>query len=280
MGLSLCVRAGVAKCTTPNVELRVEEIAPGCVKATHITPVGEVHKISKQGAGGSWSPVEHYIKKKDDFRVAEFIARDRRYEPDYEGFLAAKARVGDDGIVLAGCAASPLLDIQLDWLGQEEFCYQLADNPDCVESLNDAFWKSQQPLLEIVAKSPATYVNYCGNVVVAMIGLDNINKFVLPCYKTFADILHAAGKKIGTHADANNGMLLDVYRKAGMDYLEAFTPPPDCDVSVEQARRELPGTVLSVNFPSSQHLCDSARIAEITRDLLGRPATARDSCSA
>lgn len=270
LGLAVCARAGVAKETVPNVVLKIEEIGPGRLKVTHVTPIGNVYKISQKGAGGSWAPIEHYIKKRDDFRVAEFIIGDRRFEPDYDGFRACQARVGDSGIVLAGAASSPLLDIQLDWIGQEEFCYQMADNPDCVESLHDTLWKSQQPLLQIVSESPAQYVNYCGNVVPAMFGIENIRRFIEPCYKTFADMLHASGKKIGTHADANNSLLLETFRRAGFDYIEAFTPPPDCDVSVEQLRRELPGTVLSINFPSSQHLCNNERIAQITRELIAQ----------
>ena len=270
MGLAVCARASVAKETTPNVELKIDEIGPGRLKVTHVTPVGEVYKISQKGAGGSWAPIEHYIKTKDDFRVAEFIVSDRHYEADYDAYRACVERVGDSGIVMAGAGAAPLLDMQLDWLGQVEFCYQLADNPECIESFHAAHWKSQQPLLRIVAESPARYVNYCGNVVAAMLGMESIRRYIEPCYKVFADMLHAKGKKIGTHADADNALLLETYRRAGFDYIEAFTPPPDCDVSVEQFRRELPGTVLSINFPSSQHLCNDARIAEITQELVAQ----------
>ena len=121
---------------------------------------------------------------------------------------------------------------------------------------------------DLAAASPARYVGYCGNIVPVMLGMDNIRQFVLPRWKAFADQLHAAGKKMGCHLDADNRLILDTIDEAGLDYLVAFTPPPDCSVSVEQARRELPGRALWINFPSSQHLCDDARIQAVTEQIL------------
>jgi hypothetical protein len=110
--------------------------------------------------------------------------------------------------------------------------------------------------------------NYCGNLVPEMIGLPNLEKYVLPCWKAFADQLHAAGKRIGSHLDADNLLILDMIRAAGLDYVEAFTPPPDCNVPVDLARRRLPGQALWINFPSSQHLTSDERIRQVTLEIL------------
>ena len=53
-----------------------------------------------------------------------------------------------------------------------------------------------------------------------------------------------------------------------LDFIEAFTPPPDCDTSVAQARAAWPGKVLSLNFPSSVHLRRADAIRDATRRII------------
>ena len=38
--------------------------------------------------------MEHLIKSRDDYRVAEFMVRNTRYEPLYEEFLQERERIG------------------------------------------------------------------------------------------------------------------------------------------------------------------------------------------
>jgi hypothetical protein len=54
--------------------------------------------------------------------------------------------------------------------------------------------------------------------------------------------------------------------------VEAFTPPPDCDLSVGEARAAWPGKVLWINFPSSIHLAEPAVIRSTTETLLREAA--------
>jgi hypothetical protein len=267
-GMSISASAPVWKETTPNVNLKIINEPGNVMRVIHQTPVGEVWKLQKQTDGGSWGILEFYVKKPEDYKVVEFIFKDRRIEPCYDEFLTAQAQMGERGVVRSGGGSSPLLELQLVWLGQELFCYDLADRPDDLMHLHDLLWKNQQQSMKIVADSPARYINYCGNVVPEMLGLDNVRRYVEPCWEAWAKCLHAAGKKIGSHLDGKNRLLLEFIRQAKLDYVEAFTPPPDCDVSVAQAREALPGTAIWTNFPSSVHLADADNIRRTTLDLL------------
>lgn len=267
-GMSLSTSAPIVRELTPNVNLKIEDLPDGTRRVTHQTPVGEVYKLVKLAAGGSWGILEFYIKKPEDYKVAEFIFKDRRYEPCYDEFLAAQAKLGDKGIVAAGAAASPLLELQLVWLGQELFCYDMADRFDDVMNLHEILWRNQQQIMPIVADSPAKYIKYCGNVVAEMLGLENVNRYVLPAFQAWAQCVHASGKKLGSHLDARNSLLLDFVPQSGLDFVEAFTPPPDCDVSVEQARAAWPGTVLWTNFPPSVHLKDRQTVKQTAAEMI------------
>jgi hypothetical protein len=60
----------------------------------------------------------------------------------------------------------------------------------------------------------------------------------------------------------------DVVAGSALDYIEAFTPAPDTDLSLAEARAAWPDKVLWINFPSSAHLAPLPAIEEKTRQLL------------
>jgi hypothetical protein len=95
-----------------------------------------------------------------------------------------------------------------------------------------------------------------------------VRDYVAPCWNAFADRLHERGKRLGDHLDANNLLIMDVVRASHLDFVEAFTPPPDCNVSVGQARAAWPGKRLWINFPSSVHIQSEETIREATLEIV------------
>jgi len=67
---------------------------------------------------------------------------------------------------------------------------------------------------------------------------------------------------------ANNKMLAPLVAQSGLDYIEAFTPPPDCDLSVGEAMRVWPGKIIWINFPSSVHLQGAEEIDQAAIEIL------------
>jgi len=84
----------------------------------------------------------------------------------------------------------------------------------------------------------------------------------------FADRLHERGKRIGVHLDANNRLILDIVRESKLDFVEAFTPPSDCNVSVAEARAAWPKKRLWINFPSSVHIEREETVREATLEIV------------
>ena len=266
-GMALCARRTVYRKVTPNVKVREVKESDGNVRTIYETPVGTLTSLYRPAAL-AMTPLERPIKTRDDYRVAKFIVEDARYEPDYDTFLAECARIGNAGKVIAETCYEPLLDVEITWLGQERFCYEVADNIDAVMELHEALAENHKKMYEVVADSPADYVLYGGNVVPEILGPDRVRDYVCPCWNAFADRLHERGKKIGVHLDANNRLILDVVRKSKLDFVEAFTPPPNCNVSVAEARAAWPEKRLWTNFPSSVHIESEATIREATQEIV------------
>lgn len=273
-GLAICARRAVWRKTYAGVDVREVAEADGSVLTIYTTPVGTLtarHRATAQGA----APMEHPIKTRDDYRIARFIVEHTRYEPCYDAFSGEVRALGDAGKVIAHTCYEPLLDIQIVWIGQEQFCYELADNEDALLELHEALCRNHRAMYEVVARSPADYVLYGGNVVPVMLGPDRVRDLVAPCWNAFADRLHEAGMKIGCHLDADNSLILGEVGGSGLDFVEAFTPPPDCAVSVAAARAAWPEKRLWLNFPSSVHLQPAERIRAATREILAQAGDRR-----
>jgi hypothetical protein len=123
-------------------------------------------------------------------------------------------------------------------------------------------------MYEVVARSPADCVLYGGNVVPEMLGPQRVRDLIAPRWDAFADVLHEEGKLLGCHLDANNRPILDTVARSRLDFIEAFTPPPDCPVSVAEARAAWRGKRLWVNFPSSVHLRPDEEIRAAAREIV------------
>jgi len=266
-GMAICARRMVYRKFTPNVKVTKIEEGEGRIRTVYETPVGTVSALHRIAAL-ALAPVEHPIKTRDDYRAVLFIVRDACYEPDYDRFLAARANLGTAGKLIAETCYEPLLDIEVNWLGQERFCYEVADNEDAVLELHAALSENHKKMYDVVAASPADYILYGGNVVPEILGPDRVRDFVFPCWNAFADRVHEQGKKLGDHLDANNLLIMDLVAASRLDFVEAFTPPPDCNVTVAAARAAWPDKRLWINFPSSVHLQSEEVIREATLEIL------------
>lgn len=266
-GMALCARRSTHTVNTPNVNVKHITEDDGSFRQVFETPLGSLTTYYRASAL-AYTPVEHPIKTRDDYRIAKFIIEDTVYAPAYETFLGEIAKVGQTGKVIAHTCYEPLMDLQVTWIGQEQFCYEVMDNEDAVLELHEALAKSHMALYDVVANSPADYVLYGGNLVPEMVGVERVRDLLCPTWNAFAERLHAKGKKMGVHLDANNKLILDIVRDSLLDFVEAFTPPPDCNVRVDEALAAWPGKTLWLNFPSSVHLQSDEEITEATRELI------------
>jgi hypothetical protein len=243
------------------------------LRQTVRTPVGDVSCVRKVGlAYNSENWFEYYIKSPEDYGVVEYLVRDAVYHSDYDAYHIAQDRLGEDGYALPHIGYSPLMIMLIMFMGLERFSLDMVDHPDEFFSLYELLCNRRREVYRIYAESPAEVVLYGGNVVPSIMGAKRFEKYVLPCYNECADYLHERAKLLGVHLDADTKLFAQAVATSKIDVIEAFTPPPDCDMSVAEAREVWPSKTLWCNFPSSIHITDDHSIAATTRDLLSQAA--------
>ncbi|MCL5674417.1 MAG: uroporphyrinogen decarboxylase family protein [Candidatus Omnitrophica bacterium] len=236
-------------------------------KNTVSTPVGELSTVDKPAGFTSWH-IEKIFKTPEDYKPLLFMVKDIVFEPCYEIFAKAEKQSGEDITLRVAIDNTPLQQIMVNWMGVETFAVEWSERRDEIEKIYKAMVENHRKIYPIIAKSPALHVNYGGNETGDLMGKERFEKYVLPLYNEAAEILHKCGKLIGAHLDGNNKIWADLLAESKLDYIEAFSPSPDTDMTIQEAFSVWHNKVLWINFPSSLQLASIKKIEETTREII------------
>lgn len=68
--------------------------------------------------------------------------------------------------------------------------------------------------------------------------------------------------------DGDNAIWASDLAHSSVDVVEAFTPSPDTDMSMRQARDVFRNKIIWANFPSSVHVASAEKVRETTKEIL------------
>jgi len=278
-GMCIIGSSSVYKSVSPNIKTETQTFnKDGAVyqKTTIKTPKGDLSSLTKRVPSAktestAWR-MEMMFKSPKDYDAVEFMIRDRRYSPNYEPFLKAQEQSGGKVFFKSSIPGSPLHTIMYSIMGLETFSIEWAERRERVIALHETMTENQRETYSIVAKSPAKVIQSGGNYAPEVLGKERFVDYVLPHWEEITGILHEGGKLVGCHLDANNKLWAKEVGDSGLDWIEAFTPAPDTDLTVAEAREMWPGKVLFINFPSSVHLEKASVIEETTKQILKEAA--------
>lgn len=204
------------------------------------TPVGQVEEIvCGNDSNFGMLPKKWLIQEKEDLRVYSYIeeAASYRFNMDtYRELYAAYAHLGLPTIFLPRTNMQKLL---VELAGVENTFYLLADEPDAVEDYFKVLSKSQERMLQVVAESPIEWINYGDNLHCRILPDYMFEQYVIPEYEKRGHILHKAGKFVHSHWDGDVKGYLKYAKCCALDGIEAITPIPQGDVTIEEVKAAL-----------------------------------------
>ena len=193
----------------------------------------------------------HPFTNPRDYDALECLIAVRRYTPCPERLLKDDhARYPGQSIVRPTSLRTPLHDVINTLLGVEAFSVEWFENREHIERLFALQREDTLKQVQILAASPTAYFVIDGNTQFDIVGLERYERCFMPYIAEACDILHAAGKLAGAHMDGNNALAAHLIARTGLDFIESFTPPPDCDFPLAAARQAWPGKGIIINFPS------------------------------
>jgi hypothetical protein len=269
----LCIvnrRYPVVRTHTPNVcseSFPYTENGVSYVRRVIHTPVGDLFTIDRPAGFTTWH-LAKLFQKPEDYKALLFMVKDQQFEPDYAAFARAQEMLGEDLILRAAIGLTPLHQIMISWMGIETFAVEWAERRDEIDRLYEAMVENHRKIYPIVAQSPALHANYGGNETGDVMGRPRFARYVIPLYDEAAEVFHQHGKRVGAHLDGNNKVWADLVADSGLDYVEAFTPAPDTNMTLAEALEVWRGKVLWINFPSSVHVSPIEEIEATARQIL------------
>jgi hypothetical protein len=271
-GVCIIRTVPVVATTTPHVNITTRtctEKGKTLTRTDFETPYGTVYAIDEPAGFTVWHH-KRLFGGPEDYRALLFLIEDEQYTTNYDAFEAAQQADGGDSLLRAMIGSEPLQILISYYMGTEAFCLEWHDRQDEIIKLYDAIVSNRRRIYPLLADSPALTFNYGGNVAPEIMGLDRFEEYYVPHYNEAAEVLHAKGKLIGCHFDANCRAFAQAIAKTKLDYIEAFTPAPDTDMTLAEGRASWPDKTIWINFPSSVHLDSLGDIARTTESLLAQ----------
>jgi hypothetical protein len=216
-----------------GVEIR-QEVHSNITCTNIITPVGTVQQVTKKLPESYTIAIqEHYIKTVDDLKVIRYWYEYTRYEPDYDAVLRRYSLVGDNGLVLCYLPRSPLMQMVVELAGIENTIFAMLDEPEEFEATMDVLLQKADEAAGLVVNSPAECLMIPENLSSEVVGKNLFHKYMEEYEEKWNRMIKRAGKHSFVHMDGTmRGLIKDV-AATGFSVLEALTPEPVGDISIE-----------------------------------------------
>jgi uroporphyrinogen-III decarboxylase len=222
----------------PDIKFRITKDGNRIITKA-ITPIGELESISQYLPESYTSAYQSYfVKQPEDLKVMQYIWKNRLISPHYEAFIQLDQLWGGSGIAIAlsPISSSALQTLITRWAGIETTVNLLIDAETLLEETIEVVQSADDEIFEIIANSPARIVEFPDNVSGQVTGKNLLRKYVLPYWKKRINQLHSGGKYVGVHNDGGVSGALPVIIEAGFDFVEAITPKPVGDITLEEIK--------------------------------------------
>jgi hypothetical protein len=260
---------GCFRCQEDPAVRRTQKDIDSCTYEVLVeTPVGTQRAVYRISPNSPWHmPVKWPISDEAEMKVA--IWRTLRHtwtwdQKEYERLCTEWAHLGAPTMCVPRITVQKLF---IDDMGVEETIFALSDWPARCEEYFEAMEVSNGRLFDVIDTSPVDIINFGDNIHGGVLSPQLFEKYVLPVYQTRCGKLHKAGKFCHAHWDGDCKPLLPYARETGLDGVEAVTPKPQGDVTLEETKAALGDMFLLDGIPavyfdrtfSQQELIDCAR---------------------
>ena len=215
--------------------------------STMETPVGALRQISSFLPQSCCQGVEEYmVETEADLDVMLCMLEHRRLEPCNLDDYPQRRKLWEayDGLPCLGLPRSPLPSLVTEWAGLQNTVMLMLDCPDKTQQILSLLTEQEAPILEAVCELAPPVIHFPDNL-----SSENLTGYydehMRERHRHRLGLLHAAGVKAAVHLDGTVRGLLPKLIDAGFDAVEALTPTPAGDISVDEMR-ELAGAAPTI----------------------------------
>jgi hypothetical protein len=221
----------------PKVKITQNKLNETDKAITIHTPVGTQTAVHRQSVNSPHSiTLKWEVESLEELKVATWREENVTWEWDQAQFDYWMHKAGDLG---APTIYMPRMNIQclyLEKMGIEKGVYALYEWPEQIQLFFMKLEENHDRLINLINKSPIDLINFGENVHAGTLSPNLFVKYHLPACQRRCEKLHAAGKFIYAHWDGDTRALLSFVKESGLDGIEAITPQPQGDVTLEEVK--------------------------------------------
>ncbi len=209
------------------------------------TPVGNMKKITHGG-----HLTEYPIKSLDDMKVMKYVLSHSKFEFSYPLYKFAERMLGERGVISSYFYRSPYMRLITEYMGFSNTIIFLRRYQSEMENFMNFISEWDDSMYDILAKSPIKILNFGENIDANLSSPRYFEKYLIPYYEKRVKQFHRAGKYCDIHMDGSLKPLLPFLDHLPFDGLEALTPDPQGDVTLEELQDAIGNKVYLDGLPS------------------------------
>ncbi|MBD3317388.1 MAG: hypothetical protein GF344_16490 [Chitinivibrionales bacterium] len=204
------------------------------------TPVGTQITVTRRSANSYQAiTVKWEVESEEELKVATWREENTSWEWDQEAYDELIEKIGDLGAPTIFMPRMNIQSLYIEKMGVEKGVFALYEMPDSVDAYFKALHESHDRLIDVINESPIEIINFGENVHAGTLSPDLFTRYHLPECQHRCERLHGAGKFVSSHWDGDTGPLLKYAQETGLDGIEAITPKPQGDVTLEEMKEAL-----------------------------------------
>lgn len=203
-----------------------------------ITPVGTL-ETCMSCTDLSYRVDKHPVRTPEDMRVQKYILEGTTYRFNLDRFREVDALIGPRSAPMLMMPRVNIQRLSVEWMGFQNLVYALHDQPDVIEDLIRTTDETDERIIDAIVECPVTIVSFDDNIDQHLCPPTLFRRYVLPVYQHRVQRLRAAGKTCHAHWDGHCRLLLPLAGETGLDGIEALTPQPQGDMTIEEIKATL-----------------------------------------
>ncbi len=244
--------AGIEQFEIRDDMVRIEERHPNHTIMRVRVPAGEISTVYRDiwedGRRVNHRIEDFPVKTIEDLRVATDLINRQQFRANPETFGRAAESVGHRAEPTMFLSSSGLTELVKNWCGLVNTYYLLHDHPAEVEAYLEACDRRDDRLIDEALKLPCRIFNLGDHATNEFTPPPMLKKYLMPRWQRIADRLHSEGRFVHTHWDGNSRLMLPFLQETRLDGVEALTPEPMGDMTLEQIKEAVNDKVVTLDL--------------------------------
>ena len=204
------------------------------------TPVGSQIAVHRKSSNNWYNiEVKWEVESEEELKIAAWREENTTWEWDQARYDALMQTMGDLGAPTMFMPRMNVQSLYIEKMGIEKGILAIYEWPDTAEAYFRALEVCHDRLIDVINATPVDIINFGENIHSSTLTPKLFRKYHLPACQRRCERLHAAGKWTCSHWDGDVKPLLPYAKETGLDGIEAITPKPQGDVTLEEIKAGL-----------------------------------------